>query len=72
LGKAELLVETSFADLRHGGDGNLSRAHGLTKKVRLFANVGNYGTPLSTNTQINVQVLDNVAYLVQIFVVFVH
>jgi len=32
LGKAELLVEASFADLRHGGDGNLSRAHVYLKK----------------------------------------
>jgi len=32
LGKSELLVEASFADLRHGGTGNLSRAHGLAKK----------------------------------------
>ena len=31
LGPAELLVEASFADLRHGGDGNLSRAYGLKK-----------------------------------------
>eukprot|EP00586_Coscinodiscus_wailesii_P008153 CAMPEP_0172522006 /NCGR_PEP_ID=MMETSP1066-20121228/292890_1 /TAXON_ID=671091 /ORGANISM="Coscinodiscus wailesii, Strain CCMP2513" /LENGTH=1699 /DNA_ID=CAMNT_0013304971 /DNA_START=60 /DNA_END=5160 /DNA_ORIENTATION=+ len=31
MGPAELLVEASFADLRHGGDGNLSRAHGLKK-----------------------------------------
>jgi len=29
---AELLVEASFADLRHGGDGDLSKAHGLAKK----------------------------------------
>ena len=32
LGPAELLVEASFADLRHGGDGNLSRAYGLSIK----------------------------------------
>lgn len=32
LGTAELLVEASFADLRHGGDGDLSKAHGLAKK----------------------------------------
>lgn len=32
LGTAELLAEASFADLRHGGDGNLSNAHGLKKK----------------------------------------
>eukprot|EP00957_Ditylum_brightwellii_P110726 8444287-Ditylum_brightwellii.AAC.1 len=32
LGEAELLVEASFADLRHNGDGNLSRVHGLAKK----------------------------------------
>jgi len=32
LGTAELLVEASFADLRHGGDGNLSKAHSLKKK----------------------------------------
>jgi len=32
LGEAELLVEASFADLRHGGDGNLSRAYGLSKE----------------------------------------
>ena len=39
LGKAELLVEASFADLRHGGDGNLSRAHAIAKKVRLMKKV---------------------------------
>jgi hypothetical protein len=32
LGNAELLVETSFADLRHGGDGDLSKAYLLKKK----------------------------------------
>lgn len=32
LGTAELLVEASFADLRHGGCGNLSKAHSLKKK----------------------------------------
>lgn len=32
LGTAELLAEASFADLRHGGDGNLSNAHRLKKK----------------------------------------
>ena len=32
LGQAELLVEASFADLRHGGSGNLSQAHGLAKQ----------------------------------------
>lgn len=32
LGMAELLVEASFADLRHGGDGDLSKAHSLKKK----------------------------------------
>ena len=32
LGTAELLVEASFADLRHGGDGNLSEAYNLKKK----------------------------------------
>lgn len=32
LGKAELLVEASFTDMRHGGDGNLSRAYELAKK----------------------------------------
>lgn len=31
LGAAELLAEASFADLRHGGDGNLSNAHSLKK-----------------------------------------
>lgn len=31
LGTAELLVEASFADLRHGGDGNLSKAYTLKK-----------------------------------------
>eukprot|EP00984_Skeletonema_dohrnii_P005154 scaffold1815_cov147-Skeletonema_dohrnii-CCMP3373.AAC.6 len=31
LGTAELLVEASFADLRHGGDGNLSKAYTLQK-----------------------------------------
>ena len=32
LGVAELLVEASFADLRHGGDGNLSNAYNLKTK----------------------------------------
>jgi Sec7-like guanine-nucleotide exchange factor len=32
LGQAELLVEASFMDMRHGGDGNLSRAYELGKK----------------------------------------
>jgi len=32
-GEAELLVEASFADLRHGGDGDLTKAHGLLQKV---------------------------------------
>lgn len=32
LGEAELLVEASFADMRHGGDGNLSRAYELVNK----------------------------------------
>lgn len=32
LGVAELLVEASFADLRHGGDGNLSNAYSLKTK----------------------------------------
>ena len=32
LGTAELLVEASFADLRHGGDGDLSKAYSLKKK----------------------------------------
>jgi hypothetical protein len=32
LGTAELLAEASFADLRHGGDGNLSNAFSLKKK----------------------------------------
>lgn len=32
LGISELLVEASFADLRHGGDGNLSQAHDLAKE----------------------------------------
>ena len=31
LGTAELLVEASFTDLRHGGDGNLSKAYSLKK-----------------------------------------
>ena len=33
LGKAELLVEASFADMRHCGDGNLSQAYKLVQKV---------------------------------------
>ena len=33
-GTSELLVEASFADLRHGGDGDLSKAHTLVEKVR--------------------------------------
>lgn len=32
LGEAELLVEASFADMRHGGTGNLSRAFELARK----------------------------------------
>jgi hypothetical protein len=36
LGKAELLVEASFADMRHRGDGNLSQAYKLVQKVRLI------------------------------------
>lgn len=32
LGDAELLVEASFADMRHGGTGNLSRAYELARK----------------------------------------
>eukprot|EP00547_Thalassionema_nitzschioides_P000436 CAMPEP_0194204202 /NCGR_PEP_ID=MMETSP0156-20130528/3798_1 /TAXON_ID=33649 /ORGANISM="Thalassionema nitzschioides, Strain L26-B" /LENGTH=2109 /DNA_ID=CAMNT_0038930161 /DNA_START=16 /DNA_END=6345 /DNA_ORIENTATION=- len=32
LGEAELLVEASFADMRHGGDGNLSSAYELLSK----------------------------------------
>jgi hypothetical protein len=34
LGPAELLLEASFTDLRHGGDGNLRRAYVLAKLVR--------------------------------------
>ena len=30
---AELLVEASFADLRHCGDGDLTKAYDLLKKV---------------------------------------
>jgi hypothetical protein len=33
LGPAELLVEASFADLRHGGDGDLSHISGSLQKV---------------------------------------
>ena len=32
-GDAELLVEASFADLRHGGDGDLTKAYKLVEKV---------------------------------------
>jgi len=32
-GEAELLVEASFADLRHGGDGDLTKAYKLVEKV---------------------------------------
>ena len=32
LGSAELMLEASFTDLRHGGDGDLSRAYQLAKK----------------------------------------
>ena len=32
LGPAELMLEASFTDLRHGGDGDLSRAYQLAKK----------------------------------------
>jgi hypothetical protein len=35
-GQAELLVEASFADLRHGGDGDLSKAFTLVEKVSLI------------------------------------
>lgn len=35
LGKAELLVEASFADMRHRGDGDLSLAYKLVQKVSL-------------------------------------
>lgn len=34
-GEAELLVEASFADLRHGGDGDLTKAYKLVEKVTL-------------------------------------
>jgi hypothetical protein len=34
LGKAELLVEANFADLRHRADGDLSRAYELVQKNR--------------------------------------
>ena len=33
LGKAELMLEASFTDLRHGGDGDLRRAYILAKKA---------------------------------------
>jgi hypothetical protein len=36
LGPAELLVEASFTDMRHGGDGNLSRAYELANRVSKF------------------------------------
>lgn len=32
-GKAELLVEASFTDMRHGGDGNLDQAYKFAKRV---------------------------------------
>lgn len=37
LGPAELLVEASFADLRHGGDGDLSRVSGFPRRVSASA-----------------------------------
>ena len=33
MGRSELLVEASFADFRHGGDGNLKNTHKLLDKV---------------------------------------
>lgn len=35
-GDSELLVEASFTDLRHGGDGDLSKAYMLIEKVRML------------------------------------
>ena len=37
-GEAELLVEASFADLSHGGDGDLTKAYTLLEKVRRISN----------------------------------
>jgi len=37
LGKAELMLEASFTDLRHGGDGDLRRAYILAKKAETTA-----------------------------------
>jgi hypothetical protein len=34
LGPAELLLEASFTDMRHGGDGDLTQAYKFAKKVR--------------------------------------
>jgi hypothetical protein len=42
LGPAELLLEASFTDLRHGGDGNLRRAYVLAKMVRNMKPVRNF------------------------------
>lgn len=37
LGKAELMLEASFSDLRHGGDGDLRHAYILAKKAAALA-----------------------------------
>lgn len=36
-GAAELLVEASFTDMRHGGDGDVRRAYEFAKKVSEIA-----------------------------------
>ncbi len=36
-GDSELLVEASFADLRHGGDGDITKAYKLVQKVREYS-----------------------------------
>eukprot|EP00551_Chaetoceros_affinis_P004309 CAMPEP_0203668256 /NCGR_PEP_ID=MMETSP0090-20130426/4937_1 /ASSEMBLY_ACC=CAM_ASM_001088 /TAXON_ID=426623 /ORGANISM="Chaetoceros affinis, Strain CCMP159" /LENGTH=2105 /DNA_ID=CAMNT_0050532651 /DNA_START=189 /DNA_END=6503 /DNA_ORIENTATION=+ len=43
-GDSELLVEASFADLRHGGDGDLTKAYKLVEKV-VSGQTGNHEEP---------------------------
>lgn len=39
MGHAELLVEASFVDLKHGGDGDLSKAYTLLRKAPIQKNI---------------------------------
>jgi hypothetical protein len=36
MGPAELLLEATFMDLRHGGGGDLTKAYRFARKVRIF------------------------------------